>query len=141
MSDNKPAKKSLGQEFKEFVLRGNVMDLAVGIIIGGAFTAIVTSLVNNIFMPIVGVFIGGLDFSGLMITVGSAEIKYGLFIQSVISFLVIAAVVFFMIKALNTLADKARRKKAVDDAKEEKKPSEEVVLLTEIRDALRANQK
>lgn len=141
MSDKKPEKKSLGQEFKEFVLRGNVMDLAVGIIIGGAFTAIVTSLVNNIFMPIVGVFIGGLDFSGLMITVGSAEIKYGLFIQSVISFLVIAAVVFFMIKALNTLAEKARRKKAVDDAKEEKKPSEEVVLLTEIRDALRAAQK
>ena len=90
-------------EFKAFIARGNVLDMAVGIIIGSAFTAIVTSLVNDIIMPIVGVIIGGIDFSGLKVTVGSSAINYGLFIQAIINFLLIALTVFIIIKALSSV--------------------------------------
>lgn len=106
-------------EFKAFIARGNVLDMAVGIIIGSAFTAIVTSLVNNIIMPIVGVIIGGIDFSGLKVTVGSAAINYGVFIQAIINFLLIALTVFIIIKALS----KAKRKQAEEPVEEEPAPT------------------
>ena len=86
------------KEFKEFIKRGNVMDLAVGVIVGGAFSSIVTSLVNNILTPILGIFLGGIDFSGLSITIKNANINYGLFLQSIIDFLIIAFCIFIMIK-------------------------------------------
>ena len=119
-------------EFKAFIARGNVLDMAVGIIIGSAFTAIVTSLVNDIIMPIVGVIIGGIDFSGLKATVGSSAINYGLVIQAIINFLLIALTVFIIIKALS----KAKRKQAEEPVEEEPAPTPEVELLTEIRDLL-----
>ena len=118
--------------FKAFIARGNVLDMAVGIIIGSAFTAIVTSLVNDIIMPIVGVIIGGIDFSGLKVTVRSSAINYGLFIQAIINFLLIALTVFIIIKALS----KAKRKQAEEPVEEEPAPTPEVELLTEIRDLL-----
>lgn len=89
-------------EFKEFIAQGNVMDMAVGVIIGGAFGKIVTSLVNDILMPIVGVLIGGLDFTSLQIQVGTATVKYGNFIQNVVDFLIVAACIFSMLKVLAT---------------------------------------
>ena len=89
------------KEFKEFIAQGNVFDLAVGVIIGGAFGKIVTSLVEDILMPIIGLILGGVDFSGLSITVGDANVKYGNFIQVVINFLIIAFCIFLMVKAMN----------------------------------------
>ena len=118
--------------FKAFIARGNVLDMAVGIIIGSAFTALVTSLVNDIIMPIVGVIIGGIDFSGLKVTVGSSAINYCIFIQAIIYFLLIALTVFIIIKALS----KAKRKQAEEPVEEEPAPTPEVELLTEIRDLL-----
>ncbi|MBQ9068709.1 MAG: large conductance mechanosensitive channel protein MscL [Eggerthellaceae bacterium] len=94
-------KKGFMGEFKEFIAQGNVMNLAVGIIIGGAFQAIVGALVEKVIMPIVGAAMGGVDFSGLAITIGSAEIGYGAFIQACIDFLLIALVVFWIVKAYN----------------------------------------
>ncbi len=91
------------KEFKEFAMRGNVMDLAVGVIIGGAFGKIVDSLVNDLLMPIVGIFLGGIDFSGLSFTVGGAQIKYGNFIQAIVNFIIIAFVIFLMVRAMNRL--------------------------------------
>jgi large conductance mechanosensitive channel len=102
------------KEFKEFIAKGNVVDLAVGVIIGGAFQAIVNSLVNDILMPIIGVITGGIDFSSLSIKVGEASINYGMFIQNIIYFLIVAWVIFLMVKAIN----KMRRK---EEAEEEKK--------------------
>ena len=94
-------KKSFTEEFKEFIAKGNVMNLAVGIIIGGAFQAIVGALVEKIIMPIVGAAMGGVSFADLAITVGSAEIGYGAFIQAVIDFILIALVVFWIVKSYN----------------------------------------
>ena len=91
------------KEFKEFVMRGNVIDLAVAVIIGVAFGAIVTSLVNDILMPLIGLVLGGIDFSALAFQVGDAVIKYGAFIQAVINFLIIAFVVFLIVRAINRL--------------------------------------
>ena len=91
------------KEFREFIDRGNVMDLAVAVIIGGAFGAIVNSLINDIIMPLVGVVIGGVDFTGLSIQVGSASIMYGNFIQALVNFLVIAIAVFFVVRGYNQL--------------------------------------
>ena len=93
-------------EFKAFAMRGNVLDLAVGVIIGGAFGKIVSSLVDNILMPIIGTLTGGVDFSGLAITVGSAQIKYGMFIQNIIDFLIIAFCIFLFIKGINKVTAK-----------------------------------
>ncbi len=132
------------KEFKEFIMRGNVIDLAVGVIVGAAFQKIVSSLVDNILMPVVGMIIGGIDFTTLSVMVGTAEIKYGLFIQNVIDFLIVAFVLFLVVKAMNT-AKKAAEKRI---KKDEKKPEEEVpakaddiVLLEEIRDLLASNKK
>jgi large conductance mechanosensitive channel len=126
--------KGLVGEFKTFIARGNVLDLAVGIIVGGAFTAIVTSLVNNILMPIIGVILGGINFSSLSITFKGASIGYGAFIQAVINFLLIALTVFILVKAINTMA---RRKEEKKEEKEPEKPEENIILLTEIRDLLK----
>lgn len=124
--------KGFIKEFKEFISRGNVIDLAVAVVIGGAFTKIVNSLVNDIIMPIIGVIIGGINFEHLMVTVGTAEIKYGMFIQAVVNFLLIAFVIFSIIKAINTF-----NKKKEEVPEEPAKPSEDIVLLTEIRDLLK----
>jgi large conductance mechanosensitive channel len=91
------------KEFREFAMRGNVMDLAVGVIIGGAFGAIVASLVNDILMPLVGLVLGGVDFSALAVQVGAATVKYGAFIQAVVNFLIIAFVIFLIVRAMNRL--------------------------------------
>ena len=125
------------KEFKEFISRGNVIDLAVGVIIGGAFGNIVTSLVNDIIMPIIGMIIGGINFSSLSITVGKASIAYGNFIQNVINFLIIALCIFFVVKFMNKLASLKKKEEKKEAAKEEAKPSEEVLLLKEIRDLLK----
>ena len=125
-------KKTL-EEFKEFISKGNVMDLAVAVIIGGAFTAIVTSLVNDILMPLIGVIIGGYDFSSLSVNIGSASIKYGMFIQNIINFIIIAICVFIMIKIIGIFI---KKKEEVKEAK----PSDEVLLLQEIRDLLKKNK-
>ena len=127
----------LFDEFKAFVMRGNVVDLAVGVIIGGAFGKIVTSLVNDIFMPIVGMILGNVNFSSLEIKLGEpvegaeqAAIRYGMFIQEIVNFLIIALCIFMVIKAINKLQ---KKKEAPAPAPE---PTKEEVLLTEIRDAL-----
>lgn len=107
--------KSFIKEFKEFAMRGNVMDMAIGVIIGGAFGAIITALVDNIIMPIIGVIMGGQDFSKLAITVGAAKIGYGAFIQAIIDFLIVALVLFVMLKAMN----KASSMRKSDEPEEE----------------------
>ncbi len=126
-------KKGFVQEFKEFLTRGSVMDMAVGIIIGTAFTAIVTSLVDDIIMPLVGLALGGKDFSALSANIGDAHIMYGVFIQNIINFILIGLVVFLMVKAIN----KYHAKHDEPEEAEPEGPSEEVQLLTEIRDALK----
>ena len=127
------------KEFKEFISRGPVLDLAVGVIIGGAFGKIVTSLVDNIFMPVIGMIIGGLDFSELSLKVGDATLKYGAFIQSVIDFLIIALCIFLFIKAINKAKHVAKRGKK---EKEEEAPKpEDIQLLEEIRDLLKKGKK
>lgn len=135
-------------EFKEFISRGNVMDMAVGIIVGTAFTAIVTSLVNGIIMPFIGFLIGGLNFEDYKFVLAAATettpevaILYGSFIQQVINFLIIAFVVFLMIKVLNGIKSKAEtlRKKEEEKATEEESAApSEAELLAEIRDLLKA---
>ena len=129
----------LVDEFKAFVMRGNVVDLAVGVIIGGAFGKIVTSLVNDIFMPIIGMILGNVDFTSLEIKIGEpvegaeqAAIKYGMFIQEIVNFLIIALCIFMVIKLIN----KAQKKKDEEPAPAPE-PTKEEVLLTEIRDALK----
>jgi len=125
------------KEFKEFIKRGNVMDLAVGVIVGGAFSSIVTSLVNNILTPILGIFLGGVDFSGLSITIDDANINYGLFIQSVIDFLIIAFCIFIMIKVINKLMSVGKKEEVKEEAKKVEIKKDEVILLEEIRDLLK----
>ena len=131
--------KKFFSEFKEFISRGSVIDLAVGVIIGGAFTSIVNSLVNDVIMPIIGLLFGGIDFSDLKIVitpgteeVAEAAIRYGAFIQNVVNFLLVAFVIFLMIRLIN----KFRRKKE-EAPKAPPAPSKEEVLLTEIRDLLK----
>ena len=126
---------SLIKEFKNFIQRGNVMDLAVGVIIGAAFGKIVSSLVDDILMPVIGSIIGGIDFGGLSITIGKATIKYGNFINNVIDFLIVAFCIFFIIKLVNKLMPKKEEKKEVP------KKSDEVLLLEEIRDLLKKKNK
>ena len=134
-------KKGIVAEFKEFITRGNVMDMAVGIIIGGAFTAIVTSLVNDLLMPIIGAIFGGIDFTSLKYVIRAADeaagieeaaIRYGSFIQAIVNFLLIAIVIFLLVRGLNKL-----RRKKEEPAPAPAPDPEEVKLLTEIRDALK----
>ena len=121
------------KEFKKFIARGNVMDLAVGVIMGGAFGKIVTSIVSDILMPLIGVIIGGIDFTGLSLKIGESEIKYGNFVQNVIVFLIVAFCIFIMVKIVNKITHKEEEKKEEAPAP---KP-DDVVLLEEIRDLLK----
>lgn len=98
------------KEFKKFIARGNVLDLAVGVIVGGAFSSIVTSLVNNIFTPVIGLIVGGVDFSSLSITFRDTKIMYGAFIQSIIDFLIVAFCLFIVVKAVNKVTHKKEEK-------------------------------
>ncbi len=127
------------EEFKEFISKGDVMSMAVGIIIGGAFTAIVSSLTDDVIGPVIGILIGGVNFSTWGVQVGESTILFGNFIQAVINFFITALVLFLIMKAFNTFKDKAE--KLVKEEKEEEKAEEEVPedikLLTEIRDALK----
>ncbi|AXM88203.1 large conductance mechanosensitive channel protein MscL [Anoxybacillus ayderensis] len=122
-------------EFKKFAVRGNVIDLAVGVIIGGAFGKIVSSLVNDIIMPLVGLILGGVDFSGLSWKVGEAEVKYGAFIQTVVDFFLIAFSIFLFIKLLNNVHE--RIKKQEETKQTAPTITKEQQLLTEIRDLLK----
>lgn len=133
--------KKILKEFKEFISRGSVVDLAVGVIVGGAFSKIVTSLVNDILMPIIGIVIGGLDFSSLSITFRDANIAYGAFIQNVIDFLIVAACIFMFVKLINSIEKLGKKdtKKKEEPAPVPKK-NDEVILLEEIRDLLKSNQ-
>lgn len=108
------------KEFRDFIMRGNVMDLAVGVIIGSAFTAIVNSLVTNLINPLIGIFLGKIDLSNLVFKVGEATFKYGEFLNSVINFLIIAFVVFLMMKAINTAMAKAAALVVEQEAEDEK---------------------
>ncbi|WP_044480605.1 large conductance mechanosensitive channel protein MscL [Paenibacillus antibioticophila] len=120
------------KEFKAFALKGNVLDLAVGVIIGAAFGKIVTSLVEDLIMPIIGLIIGGVDLNGLHFKYGEAVLNYGTFLQTVIDFLIVAASIFLFIKLISKFKKKEENKPAAPPA-----PSNEEVLLAEIRDLLR----
>jgi large conductance mechanosensitive channel len=120
------------REFVDFVKRGNVVDLAVAVIIGGAFGAIITSLVNDIIMPLVGVLLGGIDFAGLWVQVGDATVMYGSFIQATVNFLIIAFVLFLVLRGYNRMQKKEEEAPAPPP-----QPSPEEKLLAEIRDLLR----
>lgn len=126
--------KNFVQEFKAFAMRGNVVDLAVAVVIGTAFGKIVSSLVENIVTPIIGVVLGGVNFTTLSFTMGKAVVTYGVFIQSVFDFIVIALAVFVAIKALSKLQ---KKEEAAPEAEKVVEPTEEVKLLREIRDSLR----
>ena len=122
------------KEFKDFAMKGNVMDMAVGVIIGGAFGKIVTSLVDDVLMPAIGTLTGGVDFSNLAVTFGDANLKYGSFIQNIIDFLIIAFCIFLLIKGMNKLSKKKEEEPAAPA-----EPSNEEKLLSEIRDLLKKN--
>ncbi|MCR5486456.1 MAG: large conductance mechanosensitive channel protein MscL [Lachnospiraceae bacterium] len=131
--------KNFIKEFKEFITKGDVMSMAVGIIIGGAFTAIVSSLTDDVIGPLIGLLVGGVDFAGLSFGIGDAQIMIGNFIQAVITFLITALVLFFIMKGFNAFKDKADKlagKKKEEEAKEEAPPAD-IQLLTEIRDLLK----
>ncbi len=149
--------KKLFKEFGDFIKRGNVIDLAVAVVVGGAFSSIVTSLVNDIIMPVISLLTGGVDFTNLFVSLdgkvyatlaeaqaaGASVLAYGAFIQAIVNFLIIAFVIFMVVKAMNTASEKASKLKK-KGAKEEKpappvKP-EEVVLLEQIRDLLKKNK-
>lgn len=138
-------------EFKKFIARGNVIDLAVGVIIGAAFTAITNSVVNDIIMPVIGLITGGMDFAEMRIilkpateTAAEVAIRYGALINAVINFLLVSLVLFFVVKGFNALKEKSRKEEEVKAAAApapEPKKSEDVILLEEIRDLLKAGQK
>lgn len=137
-------KKGFIAEFKEFISRGNVLDMAVGIIIGAAFTAIVTSLVNDIMSPAIGYIMGGIDFKDYAVTLPTiiegldpVQIKYGLFIQAVVNFLITAFAVFCLIKVINKLSRKKKEEEKPEEPAPEPEPSAEEKLLMEIRDLLK----
>lgn len=128
--------KKLLEEFKAFVMRGNIIDMAIGVIIGGAFSNLVTSLLDNIISPILGFFnVGG--FNGLSITLWKAQLRYGAFLNDVVNFVIMAAVVFVMMKVV-TMVMNAVHKKEAEKPAEPPKPTQEEILLTEIRDLLKS---
>lgn len=122
------------EEFKTFAIRGNVVDLAVAVVVGAAFGKIVTSLVNSIVMPLVGLLIGGINFSDLSLTVGKAVITYGVFIQTVVDFIIIAFAVFIAVRIMNKLQEREAKK---PEKEKTVTPSEEILLLREIRDSVK----
>jgi len=123
------------QEFKDFAMKGNIVDLAVAVVIGAAFGKIVSSLVENIITPVVGMIMGGVSFADLAVMVGDAELKYGAFLQSIMDFVIVAFVLFMVIKAMN----KAQSMTAEEEEEEEAgpKPPTQEELLTEIRDLMK----
>jgi len=132
---------SMMSEFKDFAMKGNVVDMAVGIVIGGAFGKIVSSFVADVLMPPIGLLLGNVDFSDLAVTLSAAAegveavtLRYGVFIQTVVDFVIIAFAIFMVVKAMNSMKKKEEEAPAAPPA-----PSKEEVLLTEIRDALRSN--
>ena len=141
-------KSSFWSEFKTFIARGNVMDMAVGVVVGGAFTAIVNSLVGDIINPLIGKLFGGVDLSAAKVILTAADeaagveevaIRYGALIQSIINFLIVALCIFIVVRGINKLKEKAKKEEeAAEEEKEEEppEPSEEVRLLREIRDSL-----
>ncbi len=129
--------KKEANEFKKFISRGNVVDMAIGVIIGGAFGKIVTSLVNDIITPLIGVIIGGLDFSNLSWQIKDSKIAYGSFIQTIIDFLIIAICIFTTVRLFEKLKHEEKKEKA----EEPPKKSEEVQLLEEIRDLLKNEER
>ena len=142
--------KKFFQEFKEFINKGNVLGLAVGVIIGGAFSTITTSLTNDIIMPIVSIFLGGVDFSKMSVQLpspfaGDPEapnmLNYGNFISAVINFLILALVVFCIVKAVNGAMEKAKKKEEAAPPPATPEPTAEEKLLTEIRDLLKESRK
>lgn len=127
--------KKIINEFKEFIERGNVIDLAVGVVMGSAFSKIVSSVVDDLLMPVIGVVIGGIDFSSLKITFKNADIRYGLLLNNIINFLIISLCIFIIVKIINKLTRKKETKK--DTEVKEVKKSDEVILLEEIRDEIK----
>lgn len=131
--------KNMIEEFKKFAVKGNAIDLAVGVVIGGAFGKIVTSLVNDIIMPIVGLLLGKINFNTLSLTVSSIDgseivLKYGQFIQSVVDFIIIAFSIFLFVKLMNSFKKKEEEKPKIEE------PCNEEKLLTEIRDLLKEDK-
>lgn len=137
INDKKKEVNKFFNEFKTFIARGNVLDLAVGVVVGGAFSKIGSSLVNDIITPLIGIIIGGKDLSNLSIKIGDANVAYGAFIQNVIDFLIIAFCIFVFIKFINKLFVKKHEEKKSEPPKK----SDEVILLEEIRDLLKKDQK
>ncbi len=139
--------KKILNEFKKFISKGNALDLAIGVVVGSAFSKIVSSLVNDIIMPLVGVVIGGIDFTNLSLKVGQATINYGMFIQNIIDFLIISFCIFLVVKTLNTIDDMAKKKieklkkEEKVEKKEEEKVPEEILLLREINNSLKKQNK
>lgn len=128
--------KSFFNEFKEFILKGNAVSMAVGIVVGGAFTAIINSLVADIITPLLGIIIGGIDFTGIVVTVGKATLMVGNFIQAIIVFLLTAFALFLVVRAMNRFMDRLHK----NDEPEEPAPvevPEDIQLLREIRDSLK----
>lgn len=130
--------KKFIEDFKQFIARGSVMDMAVGVIIGGAFNAITTSLINDIIMPVLGIFTGSISFAEQSVTIQGAVITYGNFIQAILNFLIMAFVVFCLVKTMNRLHRK--RKEAPAEPPTPPAPSNEEKLLMEIRDLLKEKQ-
>lgn len=127
--------KKFFNEFKQFIAKGNVLDLAVAVVIGNAFNKIVTSLVNDVIMPIIGIIIGGIHFETIKITFKDSSILIGSFIQNIVDFLIVAFTIFVVIKAFNKLSS-FKKKEEKKEVKEEKKP-DDILLLEEIRDLLK----
>ena len=125
------------KEFKQFISKGNVVDLAVGVIIGGAFGKIVTSLVNDILMPVIGVVLGGIDFTNLVLEVGKAKIAYGMFIQNIIDFLIIAICVFVFVKIINKLSNLAKKEEEKKEEVKQEITETELSVLKEIKSELK----
>jgi len=134
-------KKGFIAEFKEFIARGNVMDLAVGVIIGGAFSAITTSLINDIIMPVLGILTGSISFAALSVQIGPAVITYGNFIQAILNFLVMALVVFFLVKAVNKATSLRKKEEEVAAEPEPEAPPAPTTeeLLSAILEELKKN--
>ncbi len=122
------------KEFKKFISKGNIVDMAVGVIIGSAFGKIVSSLVDNVLMPFIGILLGGINLTSLTLKIKDATISYGIFLQSIVDFFIIAVSIFIMVKVIN----KFDRKKKVEEKPVKK---EEIILLEEIRDLLKATKK
>lgn len=133
-SGNRPKGVKLFKEFREFALKGSLLDVAVGFVLGAAFATVMTSLVENVLTPLIAGIGGQPDFSALVLEVGEAEIRYGLFLNALIAFILVAiALFFFVVKPANAMRNRFAREEAVEDAG----PSDEAVLLAEIRDELR----